>query len=87
MATWVKVMRTSPDPQNYPTTEAWNHAMEAWSDVAERQHGRQTMRHLASLHKHFNDETTELWVLTHMVGCPLIVYTDLDTSWLFVEWH
>jgi len=21
------------------------------------------------------------------VGCPLIVYTDLDTSWLLAEWH
>ncbi len=24
-----------------------------------------------------------LWIMV----CPLIVYTDLDTSWLLAEWH
>jgi hypothetical protein len=26
------------------------------------------------------------WSCTDL-ECPLIVYTDLDTSWLWVEWH
>jgi hypothetical protein len=28
-----------------------------------------------------------LGFLTLRVLCPLIVYTDLDTSWVLAEWH